>query len=109
MAEAKSEILIPNITETPGSNCGAQFSFMELLLENAEIEVIISHTYIYCSSIYLQISKDPEYFDENMEIHVKISMDGAQYTRKSSFTLLTVSIFNRDYTLSQSSKLHRTM
>ena len=52
----------------------------------------------------MQVSKDPDYFYENMEIHVKISMDGAQYSRSSSFCLLSFSIFNREYTLSPASK-----
>ena len=54
--------------------------------------------------IFIQVSKDPDYFYENMEIHVKISMDGAQYSRSSSFCLLSFSIFNREYTLSPASK-----
>ena len=32
-------------------------------------------------------------------------MDGAQYSRSSSFRLLSFSIFNREYTLSPASKL----
>ena len=55
--------------------------------------------------LYIRVFKDPDYFQENMEIHVKISMDGAQYTKKSSFTLLSFSIFTREYTLSPTSKL----
>ena len=50
---------------------------------------------------FMQISKDPRYFNENnMEIHVKLTMDEAKYSRSSSFCLLSFSIFNRDYTLS---------
>ena len=52
----------------------------------------------------MQVNKDPDYFYENnTEIHVKISMDGAQYSRSSSFSLLSFSIFNREYTLSPAS------
>ena len=54
----------------------------------------------------MQVNKDPDYFYENnMKIHVKISMDGAQYSRSSSFCLLSFSILNREYTLSPASKL----
>ena len=60
----------------------------------------------YVCVIFMQVNKDPDYFYENnMEIHVKISMDGAQYSRSSSFCLLSFSIFNREYTFSLASKL----
>ena len=101
---------MPSVTKTPGSNCGAQFCFTELLQEKAEIEVWLLDSCVFvracvCTThvIFIQVSKDPDYF-KNMEIHVKISMDGAQYSRSSSFCLLSFSIFNREYTLSPASK-----
>ena len=39
MKEKRDSILVPSVTKTPGSNCGAQFCFTELLQEKAEIEV----------------------------------------------------------------------
>jgi len=44
----RNEIVVPSITRTPGANCGAQFSFKELLLEKAEIEVLIyAYMFLY--------------------------------------------------------------
>ena len=52
MIEAKKNIVVPNITKTPGSNSGAQFNFMELLLEKAEIEV---YMYSYGHLFYVAL------------------------------------------------------
>ena len=61
-------------------------------------------TWLYIAINYCQVNNDYDFFKENMEIHVKISIDGAEYTRGSSFCLLSVSVFTRDYSLSPKSK-----
>ena len=73
-------------------------------MEHAEIEVCTYYIIANHDSYIMQVSNDYEFFKETMEIHVKISLDGAQYTRCSTFCLLTLSIFTREYSLSTTSK-----
>jgi len=51
-----NEIVVPSITRTPGTNCGAQF-FKELLLEKAEIEVLI-YAYVFLYNYYIILNTD---------------------------------------------------
>lgn len=43
---------------------------------------------------YLQFQVGKDYFHDNMEIHVEISIDSVHYTKKTSFTLL---FYTREY------------
>ena len=74
------------------------------MLKLKYVATYYSYIASYDISHIIQVSNDYEFFKETMEIHVKISLDGAQYTRCSTFCLLTLSIFTREYSLSPMSK-----
>jgi len=52
---------------------------------------------------FTQIINNPSFFRESMEIHVKISIDGARYSRHSNYCLMSLAIINEEFTLSSKS------
>jgi len=82
---------MPSITKTPGDFQGAQFEFEELLQIVADTEVFlcvyISHD-IIIYQLHMQVCDHYEsHYKHNKKIKIRISGDGAAYSRTSKFCL----------------------
>ena len=57
--------------------------------------------------MHMQVNTQPDLF-ENNTVKIKISCDGAKYTRLSSYCLLSFTLLTGDKDLSIMSELHAT-
>jgi len=85
---------MPPITKTPGDFDGAQFEFEGLLQIVADLEVANFCVHL---DVMLPITQVAEHYESHYKhtkkIKIRISGDGASYSRTSKFCLLSFAIF----------------
>ncbi|XP_065895016.1 uncharacterized protein [Dysidea avara] len=82
----RADLPIPQIKKTPGEFEGAQFDFKDLLEIRLEEEVM----------------RYPDYYkNESQHVRIRISLDGARFSRASSYCLLSFAFLRKnDFSLS---------
>ncbi|XP_065908438.1 uncharacterized protein [Dysidea avara] len=82
----RRDLPLPTITKTPGDFEGTQFKLKDLL------DLLLQE----------EVMRYPEYYDrESQNVHIRISMDGARFSRSSSCCLISFAFLRKDdFTLS---------
>ena len=65
---------------------------------------IYIYIYIYTVYIYLKVNENPLYFEMTDKIQIKVSADGAKYSRTSNFCLISFAILTDRHNISSESK-----
>ena len=88
--------------QSPGDHHGAEYCFKDLLIETAEAEVC-KHNHNSLIHI-LQIVAYPGFYTNNKYIFVRISLDGARFTRQSTYYILSFAVLSGRENISSEGK-----